>query len=133
MHKKYPRCFRKETQTGEDGYPQNRRRSPENGGIVIQIKENNVVNRWVVPYNPVLSRTFNTHINVEFCNSIKSIKYICKYVNKGTGKRHSVLKISMRLQDTSRVDTLVALKQSGGFYAFLFMRGFLLLCTFLYI
>ncbi|GFQ99776.1 ATP-dependent DNA helicase [Trichonephila clavata] len=31
--KKYPRCFWKETQTGEDGYPQNRRRSPENGGI----------------------------------------------------------------------------------------------------
>ncbi|GFQ71965.1 ATP-dependent DNA helicase [Trichonephila clavata] len=82
--KKYRRCFRKETQTGEDGYPQYRRRSPENGGIVTQIKENNVDNRWVVPYNPVLSRTFNAHINVEFCNSVKSIKYICKYVNKGT-------------------------------------------------
>ncbi|GFQ85636.1 ATP-dependent DNA helicase [Trichonephila clavata] len=72
--KKYPRCFRKETQTGEDGYPQYRRRSPENGGIETQIKENNVDNRWVVPYNPVLSRTFNAHINVEFCNSVKSIK-----------------------------------------------------------
>ncbi|GFQ95232.1 ATP-dependent DNA helicase [Trichonephila clavata] len=43
--KKYPRCFRKETQTGEDGYPQYRRRSPENGGIVTQIKENNIDNR----------------------------------------------------------------------------------------
>ncbi|GFR15770.1 ATP-dependent DNA helicase [Trichonephila clavata] len=78
------KCFRKETQTGEDGYPQYRRRSPENGGIVTQIKENNVDNRWFLPYNPVLSRTFNAHINVEFCNSVKSIKYICKYVNKGT-------------------------------------------------
>ncbi|GFV64343.1 ATP-dependent DNA helicase [Trichonephila clavipes] len=74
----------KETQTGEDGYPQFRRRSPEDAGIVTQIKGNNVDNRWVVPYNPVLSRTFNAHINVEFCNSVKSIKYICKYVNKGT-------------------------------------------------
>ncbi|GFU59942.1 ATP-dependent DNA helicase [Trichonephila clavipes] len=74
----------RETQTGEDGYPQYRRRYPEDGGIVTQIKGNNVDNRWVVPYNPVLSRTFNAHINVEFCNSVKSIKYICKYVNKGT-------------------------------------------------
>ncbi|GFU82916.1 ATP-dependent DNA helicase [Trichonephila clavipes] len=82
--KKYPRCFRKETQTGEDGYPQYRRRSPEDCGIITQIKDNNVDNRWVVPYNPVLSHTFNAHINVEFCNSVKSIKYICKYVNKGT-------------------------------------------------
>jgi hypothetical protein len=39
-------------------------------------------NRWVVPYNPVLSRTFNAHINIEYCNSVKSIKYICKYVNR---------------------------------------------------
>ncbi|GFX95421.1 ATP-dependent DNA helicase [Trichonephila clavipes] len=82
--RKYLRCFQKETQTGEDGYPQYHRRSPEDGGIVTQIKGNNVDNRWVVPYNPVLSRTFNAHINVEFYNSVKSIKYICKYVNKRT-------------------------------------------------
>ena len=26
---------------------------------------------------------FDSHINVEICNSVKSIKYICGYVNKG--------------------------------------------------
>ena len=40
-------------------------------------------NQWVVPYSPLLSETYKAHINVELCSSIKSIKYICKYVNKG--------------------------------------------------
>ncbi|GBP53109.1 hypothetical protein EVAR_97113_1 [Eumeta japonica] len=43
-----------------------------------------VDNRWVVPYNPLLSRIFNAHINVEFCQSVKAIKYICKYIHKGS-------------------------------------------------
>ncbi|XP_044596943.1 uncharacterized protein LOC123273567 [Cotesia glomerata] len=41
-------------------------------------------NRWVVPYSPLLSKTYNAHINVEFCSSVKSIKYICKCVHKGS-------------------------------------------------
>ena len=41
-------------------------------------------NCWIVPYSPVLCKMFNAHINVEYCNSVKTIKYICKYVNKGS-------------------------------------------------
>ncbi|XP_044591470.1 uncharacterized protein LOC123269700 [Cotesia glomerata] len=82
--KRYPRPFLKETQTGEDGYPKYRRRSPEDGGIAIKINGNDIENRWVVPFNSVLSRTFKAHINIEYCNSVKSIRYICKYVNKGS-------------------------------------------------
>ena len=29
-------------------------------------------------------KRLNAHIKVEFCSSAKSIKYICKYVNKGS-------------------------------------------------
>lgn len=38
----------------------------------------------MVPYNPVLLRTCNAHVNVEYCHSVKSIEYVCKYVNKGS-------------------------------------------------
>ncbi|XP_071578043.1 uncharacterized protein [Temnothorax nylanderi] len=82
--KRYPRIFKNDTQTGGDGYPQYRRRSPADGGYTVEINGIELDNRWVVPYNPVLLRIFNAHINVELCNSVKSIKYICKYVNKGS-------------------------------------------------
>ncbi|XP_039602247.1 uncharacterized protein LOC120524463 [Polypterus senegalus] len=86
--KRYPRSFVSHTITGQDGYPTYKRRSPEEGGSVVEIKIGGIEitddNHWVVPYCPLLCKTFNVHINVEFCNSVKSIKYICKYVNKGT-------------------------------------------------
>ena len=76
-----------ETQTGEDGY---RRRKPGDGGHVAHGRApesgmlEDVDNSWVVPYSPLLCRIFKAHINVEYCNSVKSIKYICKYVTKGS-------------------------------------------------
>ena len=82
--KRFPRPFRSATQSGDDGYPQYKRRSPDDGGFTGVVNRVKVDNRWVVPYNPVLLRTFSAHINVEYCSSVKSIKYICKYVNKGS-------------------------------------------------
>ena len=83
--KRFPRQLVAETISGNDGYPLYRRRfSDENGRSTI-VKVNQldieVDNRWVVPFSPLLSKTFKAHINVEYCHSVKSIKYICKYVN----------------------------------------------------
>lgn len=39
-------------------------------------------NRLFSPYNPVLSPNFQTLVNVEFCNSVKAVKYTFKYVKK---------------------------------------------------
>ena len=82
--KRYPKPFLLETQTNEEGYPSYRRRKPEDGGHQVKIGQHEIDNRWIVPYCPLLAKTFNAHINVEFCNSVKSIKYVCKYVNKGS-------------------------------------------------
>lgn len=86
--KNYPRKFLRDTVTGSDGYPLYRRRKPEDGGAthIIYNRQNQPItidNTWVVPHNPILCRMFDAHINVEYCNSVKSIKYVCKYINKG--------------------------------------------------
>lgn len=60
------------------------RRSPAVDGRTFKLNGVEIDNRWIVPYNPVHSHTFGTHIKVENCNFVKYIKYICKYVNKGS-------------------------------------------------
>lgn len=87
--KRFPKNLVAETITANDGYPMYHRRAPENGGRTFLLTRNvqneiEIDNKWVVPYSPLLSKTFKAHINVEFCNSVKSIKYICKYVHKGS-------------------------------------------------
>ena len=39
--------------------------------------------KWIVPYNPYLTKKFEPHISVEACTTIKSVKYLFKYVYKG--------------------------------------------------
>lgn len=85
---RYPRELIKETQTDKDSYPLYRRRKTEDGGYSVHLsignKQVEIDNKWIVPYSPILSKMFNAHINVEMCNSVKSIKYICKYLYKGS-------------------------------------------------
>ncbi|UYV76849.1 hypothetical protein LAZ67_14002190, partial [Cordylochernes scorpioides] len=98
--KKYPRLLLAETQTDRDGYPLYRRRRPEevgfsfvkrvrvftieNGVQVVRMTNVTIDNRYVVPYSPLLCRLFDAHINLESCASISAMKYICKYIYKGS-------------------------------------------------
>ena len=76
---------------GSDSYPLYKRSSPDNGRQISTITmrigssriNQEVDNRWIVPYNKLLLRSMNCHVNVELCMSIKSIKYVLKYVHEG--------------------------------------------------
>ncbi|GFU25609.1 helitron_like_N domain-containing protein [Trichonephila clavipes] len=78
--KRCPRQMFQETHTGDDGYPLYHRRKPGDGGHVSPGRApesgmwEDVDNSWVVPYSPLFCRIFKAHINVEYCNSVKSIK-----------------------------------------------------------
>ena len=83
--KNYPKAFQKKTIVDPDNNnPTYRRRSPEEGGRQITCPKTGRIidNRWVVPYNPLLSLRYNCHINVEKCTSAKASKYLYKYVTK---------------------------------------------------
>lgn len=82
--KRYPKAFRAVTQENENGFPIYRRRE----GKILRLKKTGGIagpdvpaanlyeidNRWIVPYNPALSKKYNCHINVEICTSIRCVE-----------------------------------------------------------
>ncbi|XP_076031105.1 uncharacterized protein LOC143019352 [Oratosquilla oratoria] len=85
--KGFPKLCRDNLLFGNNGYPLYKRRAVGEGGHSFTKKvkgeEATIDNSWVVPYNPYLCLKYNAHINVECSNSIKTIAYVTKYVNKG--------------------------------------------------
>ncbi|XP_019164426.1 PREDICTED: uncharacterized protein LOC109160603 [Ipomoea nil] len=77
--KHFPKKFVDISSWDEDGNPIYRRwddgRTILKNGVVLD-------NRYVVPHNRYLLLKYKTHINVEWCNQSRSIKYFFKYVNK---------------------------------------------------
>jgi len=79
-NRNFPKEFTEETVFGEDAFPAYRRR---NDGRQVEKAGEFLDNRHVVPYNPYLLLKYRSHINLEICASIKSVKYIYKYIYKG--------------------------------------------------
>ena len=91
--KRFPKRFSPVIVVHEDGYLEYRRRDdlrsisvplPGHAGQTVDLD-----NRWIVPYNPYLSRKYRAHINVEVYASVRAVKYIHKYIYKG-GDRATV-------------------------------------------
>lgn len=76
----FPKSFNDRTSMEDDGYPDYHR--PDDGRV-FRVGCHMVDNRWIVPYNPYLSAKYDCHINVECAASVRSIKYIFKYIHKG--------------------------------------------------
>jgi hypothetical protein len=87
--KHFPKGFNSETIVDEEGFPVYKRRDD---GRHIKKGKIEVDNRYVVPYNRDLLVKFQAHINVEWCNMSRSVKYLFKYIHKGVDYVCGVLK-----------------------------------------
>ena len=101
--KRFPKDFQEETVVQEDGYPLYRRRNNgDSFDIPLQVNGAPVLfqfdNRWIVPNNPYLSWKFKAHINVEVCASVHAVKYIQKYIYKGSDR--TTLQVTAKADET---------------------------------
>ncbi|XP_025405609.1 uncharacterized protein LOC112679890 [Sipha flava] len=72
--KDFPKPFNSKTQfRSAGGYPAYRRR--DNGRAAL-VRNRELFNDSVVPYNPYLLLKYNAHINVEVCSTVKSVIYL---------------------------------------------------------
>ena len=78
--KHYPKKFSASTIVDKDGYPIYVR---HDNGRTVNKNGIDLDNRFVVLHNRQLLMKYYAHINVEWCNQSRSIKYLFKYVHKG--------------------------------------------------
>jgi len=100
--KYYPKQFQDETTFTDNGFTQYRRRD---SNIYIRRDNHNLDNRWVVPHNLKLLKKYQAHINVEYVNKSRLLKYLCKYVNKGPDKATVILEPLKKEDPTQNKNT----------------------------
>ncbi|GJT76115.1 uncharacterized protein Tco_1042840 [Tanacetum coccineum] len=102
--KHFPKPFLVETFLDEDGYPHYRRRDNK-----VTFKKGNFIydNKHVVPHNRYLLLKYKAHINVEWCNRSKAIKYLFKYLNKGPDRAIIVIEENVKNGTTAGTENVL--------------------------
>lgn len=80
--KNFPKKYNDKT-FDKDGYVHYQRR---NTCIYTTKRTVKLDNSYIVPYNRFLCLIFHAHINVEYCGWTMLIKYLFKYISKGTDR-----------------------------------------------
>ncbi|KAK4519140.1 uncharacterized protein ATC70_009449 [Mucor velutinosus] len=83
--KQYPKQYAEETFIDSKGFVHYRRRSQPRS-MPVKFGDYYADNRWVVPHNLYLVTKYDAHINVEICAGVQAIKYLHKYITKGSDK-----------------------------------------------
>jgi hypothetical protein len=73
---------------------------------MLKVRGHYLDNQWVVPYNPCLLCTFNCHINIEAYGSIKSVKYLFKYIYKGHYWASAVMRETDKADEKGNIDEI---------------------------
>ncbi|XP_074291065.1 uncharacterized protein LOC141617824 [Silene latifolia] len=81
--KYYPKPCTERTTVDGDGYPIYKRSKK---GVTVINDDVPLGNDFIIPYNSQLLLKYRAHINVEWCNKSRSIKYLFKYINKGSDR-----------------------------------------------
>ena len=81
----YPRPANVTTHVDGNGFVQYYR-DYRNKGFITTIRGQNIEvhDGWVVPYNPALLLKYEAHINLELCSTRRILKYLFKYLMKGS-------------------------------------------------
>jgi hypothetical protein len=86
--KRFLRPFGNVTTATSSGFPMYRRR---NDGRFVEINGQRLDKRFVIPFNPLLSKLFSAHVNVEIVAALATHKYIFKYITKGSDYARAVV------------------------------------------
>lgn len=100
--KHFPKKFNDQTTVDTNGFPVYKRR---NTGIHVEKKGVFLDNRYVVPYHRNLIVKFDAHINVEICNYSRSVKYLFKYVHKGSDRTTATMESIDTTQEMDEIKT----------------------------
>lgn len=81
--KNFPKKYNNNSFFDDSGRVHYRRRDTKVSVVKHRMKLDNA---YVVPYNRALCLAFEAHINVEYCGWSMLIKYLFKYISKGTDR-----------------------------------------------